>query len=90
MENSENSIENLLFFLVESLVSDKENIEIWQEKKLTASVLKVKVSDNDASKIIGKNGRIARALRVIVKSSAERLGKGKYFVDITRGDKPGE
>lgn len=86
--HSNSSMQELLLFLVQSLVSDKESVNVWQEQKLTASVLKVKVADHDTGRIIGKNGRIAKALRVIVKSSAARLGMGKYFVDITRSDIP--
>lgn len=88
MPNHDDCMQELLLFLTETLVSDRQSVKVWKEQKLTASVLKVKVADGDAGRIIGKNGRIAKALRVIIKSSAARLGLGKYFVDITRSDLP--
>jgi len=48
----------------------------------TTVVLELSVAKDDVGKVIGKQGRIARALRTIVKASAVRDGKARH-----RGDR---
>ncbi|MCI9031166.1 MAG: KH domain-containing protein [Clostridia bacterium] len=67
--------------LVEYLV--KELVDCPQEVKVTEEndVVKVSVAKSDMGKIIGRQGRIAKSIRAIVKAAAAKLGK-KCSVEI--------
>ena len=67
--------------LVEYLV--KELVDCPQEVKVTEEndVVKVSVAKSDMGKIIGRQGRIAKSIRAIVKAAAAKQGK-KCSVDI--------
>ena len=67
--------------LVEHLV--KELVDCPQEVKVTEEndVVKVSVAKSDMGKIIGRQGRIAKSIRAIVKAAAAKLGK-KCSVEI--------
>jgi len=54
-------------------------VEVDEDDKLL--VLKLKVSSDDMGKVIGKQGRIAKTIRTIVKAAASREGK-KVTVEI--------
>lgn len=75
-------MEKLVNYIVKELCSNKEAVEIeTTQKEQDTVVFKVKVDESDKGKVIGKNGKIAQAIRAIVKSAASGTGK-KYFVDI--------
>ena len=67
--------------LVEYLV--KELVDCPQEVKVTEEndVVKVSVAEADMGKIIGRQGRIAKSIRAIVKAAAAKQGK-KCSVEI--------
>lgn len=67
--------------LVEYLV--KELVDCPQEVKVTEEndVVKVSVAKSDMGKIIGRQGRIAKSIRAIVKAAAAKQGK-KCTVEI--------
>ena len=61
--------------IITSLVNDPSNVSINQvdgEKEIT---FEVKVASGDMGKVIGKEGRIAKAIRTIMKSIAAKEGK---------------
>jgi predicted RNA-binding protein YlqC (UPF0109 family) len=72
----------LLEFLVRGLVDDPDAVEIeeFQEDDGTL-VLELSVADDDYGKVIGRGGRTANALRVVVKASAARANR-RVLVDI--------
>ena len=55
--------------IIESLVEDKSEITINQVEGERSIVFEVKVADKDMGRIIGKEGRIARAIRTIFKAA---------------------
>lgn len=67
----------LVKFLVTELVDDKDAVIITQEE----DVIKVTVAKADMGKVIGKQGRIAKAIRTVVKAAGSKEGK-KYSVEI--------
>ena len=69
-------LKDLLEFLAKSLVDKPEEVHVQATETDDATVvLELSVAKEDVGKVIGKQGRIARALRTIVKASAVRDGK---------------
>lgn len=61
--------------IITSLVNDKESVSINEMDGEKSIVLEVKVADSDMGKVIGKEGRIAKAIRTIMKALAAKEGK---------------
>ena len=74
-------IENLVKFVVEQFAEYKDKIEYKTEEKETAIEITVFLEEADMGKVIGKQGKIAKALRTLVKASTPRDSK-KYLVEI--------
>ncbi len=68
----------LVTFMVKSLVDKKDAVEVTLADD---GVINVKVDKDDIGKVIGKDGRIAKAIRTIVKASANKQ-QAKYTVVI--------
>lgn len=67
----------LVKFLVNELVEDKDSVVIREEE----DCIKVSVAKSDMGKIIGRQGKIAKAIRTVVKAAAAKEGK-KCTVEI--------
>ena len=65
----------LVEFLVKSLVDepDQVNVNVIEGEKST--ILELRVAEGDIGKVIGKQGRIAKAIRTILSASASKGGK---------------
>ena len=63
-------MKELLTILAKSLVDEPNLVEVIEEQKDGATVLRLKVGQDDMGKVIGKQGRIARAIRTLVKAAA--------------------
>lgn len=61
--------------IVKSLVDDTENVQVTQLEGEQSSIIEVKVSQEDIGKIIGKRGRTAQAIRVILGAAGMKLKK---------------
>ena len=68
-------MKELLEFLARSLVEHPEQVRVEETESSDGVVLRLFVAKEDVGKVIGKQGRIARALRTVVKASAVRDGK---------------
>lgn len=62
----------LLAYLARELVDDPEAVRVETEERDDALVLLLHVASEDVGKVIGRQGRIARALRTLVRASAAR------------------
>jgi hypothetical protein len=71
----------LLEFLARSLVEDPDAVEVTEVDEEGDVVLELEVAEDDLGRIIGRGGRIANALRTVVKASATRAEK-RVIVDI--------
>lgn len=71
----EAGLKELLEYLAKSLVDHPEDVMVQETETDTTVVLELTVAKDDIGKVIGKQGRIARALRTIVKASAVKNGK---------------
>ncbi len=64
----------LLLFLVRSLVDDPSALELSEEAQGQKVIYRLKVSEEDKGKIIGRGGRTARALRLLLGAAAAKRG----------------
>ena len=79
-------MENLVKYIVENLVDNKEMVEVSTvEESEKVSVVTVSVAKDDIGKVIGRNGKIAGSLRTIVKSASAKTGK-RFIVKIGERD----
>ena len=69
--------------IAKSLVDKPENVEVTENSTRQGTVIQLKVDPDDMGKVIGKQGRIAKALRVVVKAAATRDNK-KVTVEIVK------
>jgi len=77
----ENSLKNLLEFVARSLVEKPDEVSVTQTENDNSIVLELRVADGDMGKVIGKQGKIAKAIRVVVRAAAIKEKK-KIIVDI--------
>ncbi|MBC7330564.1 KH domain-containing protein [bacterium] len=61
--------------LVQAIVDQPEKVQVTEVKGERTIVYEVRVAEEDLGKVIGKEGRIANALRTILKAAAAKLGK---------------
>ena len=72
---------DLIEYIAKSLVDDPSAVSVTETEGEKGMVLQLKVADSDIGKVIGKYGRIAKAMRTVVKAAS--LGdKTKVDVDI--------
>lgn len=63
-------MKELLEVMVKNLVSKKDEVEILVDEYDNSITLNLKVAKEDIGKIIGKNGKVIRSIRTIVKAGA--------------------
>lgn len=68
-------------FLVKELVDNPDAVEVTEIEGEDATTYEVRVSPDDLGKVIGKQGRIANAIRTLVKAVAMK-DKRKVYVEI--------
>ena len=74
-------MKELVELLAKALVDSPELVEIKETAGESIIILEIKVGPDDIGKVIGKEGRIANAIRTVVKASAAKQGK-KVTVEI--------
>ncbi len=65
----------LVTYIAKSLVDDPEGVSVNMIEGEKSTILELKVSDGDIGKVIGKHGRIAKAIRTILSASSTKTGK---------------
>ena len=76
---------DLIKYIVETFAEDKEHISYEVEETDDAINVTVLLSDSDMGKVIGKQGKIAKALRTLVRAATPRDSK-KYNIEIKERD----
>ena len=72
---------DLIEYIAKSLVDDPSAVSVSETEGEKGMVLQLKVAEGDIGKVIGKQGRIAKAIRAVVKAAASKIDK-KVIVDI--------
>ena len=68
-------MEEILKTIIENLVDQKDQVQITRVDDEKGVLLKVKVADGDMGKVIGKQGRIAKAIRTVMKAVTSKEHK---------------
>lgn len=68
-------LKELIQYLAKSLVDLPDNVEVTEISGEQTTVLELKVDKTDLGKVIGKQGRTARALRTILNAASTKLRK---------------
>lgn len=74
-------MKELVEVIAKALVDHPEGVVVTETENPKSIVLELKVDTEDMGKVIGKQGRIARAIRTVVKSAASKDDK-KVIVEI--------
>lgn len=65
----------LIEYIARSLVDDPEAVKVREVEGDQATVLELTVSDEDLGKVIGRQGRTARAMRTVLGAASIRAGR---------------
>ena len=68
-------MKDLIVTIAQALVDEPENVSVNEIKGESTSILELKVAKNDMGKVIGKQGRTAGAMRVLLNSVSTKLRK---------------
>ncbi|MCJ7666229.1 MAG: KH domain-containing protein [Actinobacteria bacterium] len=69
-------VKELLEYMVKELVDNPDDVEIEEEEEDEKTIIfKLKVAEEDLGKVIGKKGRTANALRIVMRAASAKRGK---------------
>lgn len=74
-------MKELLTYIVQNLVEKPDEVSVTEREANGETVFEVRVADGDMGKVIGRQGRIVKEIRVLMKAVAQRKGK-KVSVEI--------
>ena len=74
-------MKDLLLYMAKNLVDDPEAVTVTEIDDEDGKVLELRVAEGDMCKVIGRQGRIAKEIRTIIKTVAQRTGE-KVTVEI--------
>ena len=74
-------MKELLTYIVQDLVEKPDEVSVTEREANGETVFEVRVADGDMGKVIGRQGRIVKEIRILMKAVAQRKGK-KVSVEI--------
>lgn len=74
-------MKELLLYMAKSLVDNPDAVTVVETSDEEGKVLELHVAEGDMGKVIGRQGRIAKEIRTIIKTVAQRTGE-KVTVEI--------
>lgn len=72
-------MKNILEYLVKNIVEKPDEVKVEEEKEPQGTILKLTVSKEDIAKVIGKNGKIIKSLRTILRIPALKNSENIYI-----------
>lgn len=72
-------MKDLIEYMIKALVDDPEQVNIQEVEDAEATKFEIRVASTDLGKVIGKQGKIANALRTVAKAAAMRDKKRVYI-----------
>lgn len=77
-------MKELVEVLATALVDHPEEVHVTRREEEYAVIIELRVAPDDMGKVIGKQGRIAKAIRTVVKAASVRGESKKVIVDIVQ------
>ncbi|MBQ0134450.1 MAG: KH domain-containing protein [Clostridiales bacterium] len=74
-------MKELLTYIVRSLVDKPDEVSVAEREDNGETIFEVRVADGDMGKVIGRQGRVVKEIRVLMKAVAQRKGK-KVSVEV--------
>jgi len=74
-------MKELVEVIAKALVKDQSQVNVTEVKDTSTTIYSLRVAQEDMGKVIGKQGRIAKAMRTVVKAAAIRENR-KVMVEI--------
>ena len=74
-------MKELLTYIVQNLVEKPDEVSVTEREANGETVFEVRVADGDMGKVIGRQGRIVKEIRILIKAVAQSKGK-KVSVEI--------
>ncbi len=74
-------MKDLLIKIVKALVDDPEQVSVSEIEAAHTTVLELRVAESDLGKVIGKQGRTANAIRVLLSAASGKIRK-RYLLEI--------
>ena len=74
-EVREHSAKDLLLYIARSLVENPDAVSVTEVEGAQELTLELRVAPEDMGKVIGRQGRIAKEIRILMRSAAQRAGK---------------
>ena len=74
-------MKDLLLYIARSLVEHPDDVTVTEKQGADELTLELRVAPDDMGKVIGRQGRIAKAIRTVVKAASSKSSK-KVIVDI--------
>ncbi len=74
-------MESLLEIIAKNIVDNPEDVSVNKVEGSQSVILELEVADEDMGKVIGKNGRIAKAIRTVIRAAATKEKK-RVIVEI--------
>ena len=74
-------MKDLLLYIARNLVDDPDSVSVTEVQGDQELTLELRVAPDDMGKVIGRQGRIAKAIRTVVKAASSKSSK-KVIVDI--------
>ncbi len=68
-------MKELLTYIARNLVDNPDEVTVTERTTDTETVFEVRVADGDMGKIIGRQGRIVKEIRILMRAVAQRQGK---------------
>jgi uncharacterized protein len=69
------SMRELIEYIAKSLVDRPENVSVKETEGEKTTIIELRVAQEDLGKVIGKQGRTARAMRTILNAAGTKIGK---------------
>lgn len=79
-------MKELVEYIVKALVDKPEEVNITQTEGESVTIIEVNVARDDAGKVIGREGRIANAIRTVAKAAGAKRNKKITVEIITKDD----
>ena len=74
-------MKDLLVYIAQNLVDNPDEVSVVERDEDDETVYELHVADDDMGKVIGRHGKIAKEIRVLMRSVAQKQGK-RVSVDI--------